>query len=125
MNLHVGFAFFFAALLALPAEATACSRSIVEPGNNTTDPVHTMKRGTSCAAYFDLEGWEIHSMRVVQQPRNGRISFQGRNRYVYTAGAKPGLDELVIELDTTQHDWFTGARQSRSRWQVKTPFRIE
>jgi hypothetical protein len=84
-----------------------------------------MKSGSSCSATFNLEGWQINSMRVSQQPRTGRVTLSAGNHYVYTAGKQAGPDEFTIEFDTTQFDWYSGRATNRTRWQVKQPFLIQ
>jgi hypothetical protein len=111
------------AFSALPAEA--CGKSIVVPGNNTTDPVHTMRRGTSCTATFNFGGLQINRMSIVQAPKGGSVQLIGNNRYLYRSGGNPGRDEFIVEFDTTSFDWQTGNPTFRSKWQVRQPFVIE
>jgi hypothetical protein len=115
---------FLATVSGAPS-ALACARSIIEPGSDTTDPVHTIKRGTSCSATFNFAQDKINGMRIVAGPRNGVVSIRGNNHYTYRAGSKAGADEFTVEFDTTRYDWYTGNPTWRKTWRVKQPFIVE
>lgn len=114
-----------AATMIGASSASACSRSVVQPGSNTTDSLHVMKRGTSCSATFDLSSLQIHRISIVEGPRTGTVVIRGNNAYVYRAGNRPGPDEFTVEFDTTAFDWRSGQPTYRSTWRVKQPFMIE
>jgi hypothetical protein len=113
------------AFLSQTSTAFACSKSVIEPGSDTTDPVHVMKRGTSCSATFNFSQDRINSIRVVGGPKNGSVSVRGNNSYSFKAGTRPGPDEFTVEFDTTRYDWLTGNPTWRKTWRVKQPFIIE
>jgi hypothetical protein len=99
--------------------------SVVQPGMNLTEPSFRIGRGKNCSATYNLEGWQIHSMTVVERPKGGRVEVRGTNVFFYYAGAKPGPDVFVIEFDTTQFDFDSGQPTFRSKWRVRQPLVIE
>jgi hypothetical protein len=111
-------------MVAATSAAHACSANTVQPGLSTTGSKIVVQPGKSCRIYLNLAGWEVHRISVAQQPRKGTVSIEGNKAYRYTAGRSGGEDSFVMEFDTTEYSWQSGAKLQRTVWRLSRPVEI-
>jgi Bacterial Ig domain len=44
----------------------------------------TVKSGGRCARYFNVPGFTLNEVRIVEAPRNGKLVLEPKGRYIYT-----------------------------------------